>query len=264
MHRTILKAIITWIRAKLIRDETRLPRRRAWSVADEGKIAFRTDEQRMALGCFGYGRWDAPYWFIGPEQGKGRKEAGANALRINAWLRLGATELSDCREFHSLIGESDWHKETPVLQRTWRPLIVLLMTFLGKSVAQESIRAYQRDCWGREKKSDGETCVIELAGLAAKSLKVPMARSQFSKERTALIRQRMLTHKPTFVVMYGLGAKKHWNVIAEGCTLVRDNVATLGSTMIALAPHPNEFGREDAAWIELGRKLRAKADNSGN
>lgn len=25
----------------------------------------------MAKRSFGYGRWEAPYWFIGPEQGMG-------------------------------------------------------------------------------------------------------------------------------------------------------------------------------------------------
>jgi hypothetical protein len=37
---------------------------------------FEEDEpfREMALGCYGYGRWGAPYWFIGPEQGQSRRE----------------------------------------------------------------------------------------------------------------------------------------------------------------------------------------------
>jgi hypothetical protein len=31
-------------------------------------------EEEMARECYGYGRWGAPYWFIGPEQGQGSWE----------------------------------------------------------------------------------------------------------------------------------------------------------------------------------------------
>jgi hypothetical protein len=41
-------------------------------------------ELEMAQNCFGYGRWDAPYWFIGPEQGKGNDEPDDNTLRVLA------------------------------------------------------------------------------------------------------------------------------------------------------------------------------------
>ena len=133
----------------------------------------RKRELEMARRCYGYGRWEAPYWFLGPEQGKGRKEPPDNTRRVEAWFELGATELCDCHDFHSLIGEKDWHREKPNLQRTWRPLILVLKTFLDDLSNddlsnKECLRNYQRTRWGR---ADGETCIIELSSLASKSLK---------------------------------------------------------------------------------------------
>lgn len=218
-----------------------------------------TDELEMACRCYGYGRWEAPYWFLGPEQGKGSKETNDNAPRLEAWLQLGAKELNDCYDFHRIIGEQDWHQEKPNLQRTWRPLILLLKTFLNESKDKDSLRAYQRDRWGRL--SGGETCVIELSGRPARSFNVPVDREQFRQERISIIRQRMHTHRPKFVVMYGMNGKVHWENIA-GCKLVCDDVVKLGSTMIVFAPHPNTRGRKDTDWEKLGMKLRREAECS--
>src|ERR1700741_2319450 len=59
-------------------------------------------ELEMARRSYGYGRWDAPYWFIGPEQGKGRAEPSGNSQRVNAWRKLGENELCDCLDFHEI------------------------------------------------------------------------------------------------------------------------------------------------------------------
>jgi hypothetical protein len=66
------------------------------------------DMLSMACRNYGYGRWKAPYWFIGPEQGMGLHENGLDR-RVKAWLALGSLELNDCREFHHRIGEMRWH-----------------------------------------------------------------------------------------------------------------------------------------------------------
>lgn len=82
-----------------------------------------TLELEMASQFYGYGNWEPPYWFIGPEQGKGRKEGDDNAGRAQAWAKLGKPDLCDCKGFHVEIGENSWHREPPpgpALQRTWR------------------------------------------------------------------------------------------------------------------------------------------------
>ena len=59
---------------------------------------------RAAQGWFGYGRWDAPYWFIGMEPG------GEDDLAwYETWLRLGGTELMDCRAHHIGTNYHKWH-----------------------------------------------------------------------------------------------------------------------------------------------------------
>ena len=210
-------------------------------------------ETEMARRFYGYGRWDAPYWFIGPEQGKGPTEAQDNALRLHAWVRLDEPELCDCHQFHCANGEQHWHSENPRLQRTWRSLILLLMTFLGKPSDNESLRAYQRDRWGMARV--GETCVIELCAFAAKSYKVPIDRESFRRHRIETIRQRMLEHKPDFVIMYGASDRKHWTEIAGG-DLEPDKVEKHGSTLFAFTSHPVAHGRKDSDWAKLGEILR--------
>jgi hypothetical protein len=212
------------------------------------------NEREMASRWFGYGPWDAPYWFIGPEPGQARDENDGLGRRIEAWLHFGGGELSDCRAFHERIGETRWHRERPQLQPCWRRLLVLLMTFLERSSDKESIRNYQRDEWGR---LGGETCVIELSALAANNFEVPRDRKLFREERIGHIRQRICRHKPEWVVMYGLSEKKHWEQIAGGA-FGPENMRSLESTIIALTPHPNTRGLTDTHWKNLGERLRCK------
>lgn len=212
-------------------------------------------EEEMARGCYGYGSWEAPYWFIGLEQGKGRNEAADNTPRINAWNQLGADELCDCAKFHRLISEKRWHDEAR-LQPTWRPLILLLMSYLGRSTDNEVLRTYQSKQWG---KIGGETCVIELSGLAAKGLHTPMDRDSFRSERIDVIGKRLRTHTPELVVMYGGGqtGKKHWEAIAASA-LKQDEASKLSSqpTVIVLAKHPLARGLGNDYWEELGEKAK--------
>jgi hypothetical protein len=190
-------------------------------------------------------------------QNKGRAMTPPDkAQRALAWERLGKAEVCDCLEFHSQISDLSWHSEHPRLQRTWRPLILLLKAFLNEPSDIEDLRAYQRDRWGRVKL--GETCVIELSGLAAKSARVPIDRERFRHERGEIIRERMLRSKPVFVVMYRINEKPYWEEIA-GSPVIRDGVVQVGPTMIAFAPHPQDHGRRNDDWTKLGEMLRKES-----
>jgi hypothetical protein len=263
--------------------------------------------REMALRCYGYGRWEAPYWFIGPEQGQGPEENNDLNLRCEAWLHCGGGELSDCRKFCDFINEKvgqiilaariagqragrvgddlsaytlgaaatatgiskaglsraikrgallPWHQTRPPLQSTWRPLMSLLMTFLERPADNESLRAYQRDHWGMRKGERGETCVIELSGLPANSFKVPRNRETFRRHRIKLISEKMRTHKPALVVMYGLTQRTYWEKIAGG-TFPNGVLRRLQqSTLLALAEAPTAHGVPNAYWVDLGKRLR--------
>jgi hypothetical protein len=210
-------------------------------------------EYELGRKCYGYGHWKALYWFIGPEQGQSVSENNNLTIRHKAFRRLEQHGLCDCGAFHHAIHEERWHRQRPALQPTWRRLILLLMSFLGKKRGNESLRAYQRDRWGRR---GGETCVIELSGLPARNLKVAREREAFRENRVRFIRRKMLACKPVFVVMYGKGVMKYWKEIVD--PRVRPgSVQKVGSTIVAFAPHPVAYGVRKKYWVALGRKMRA-------
>jgi hypothetical protein len=57
------------------------------------EMALDNHERNMAEDNFGYGRWDAPYWFIGPEQGMGagaKKDEKNEKRNVAAVFQSGA------------------------------------------------------------------------------------------------------------------------------------------------------------------------------
>src|SRR5208282_2900154 len=180
---------------------------------------------------------------------------------IEAWRFFGSRELDDCRDFHFRIGETRWHGESAQLQKTWRKLLLTLMAFRGWATDERTRLDYQRNQWGRQ---PGETCVIEISGLAAHDLKVERNRDSFREERIRHIRDRILAHEPRFVVMYGKDGKslKAWNRIAEGAdALVQKDfpfadLRRSGPTILALTSAPTSWGPTNENWTELGERLR--------
>ena len=58
---------------------------------------------RAAENWYGYGAWDAPYWFVGPEPGMAKSEGDNLLARSSAWDRLWKghpQELVDCLAHH--------------------------------------------------------------------------------------------------------------------------------------------------------------------
>jgi hypothetical protein len=212
---------------------------------------------------FGYGRWDAPYWFVGKEPG------GADEPeQYLSWLRLGGAELIDCRE-HDLdcaTGKpGDWHGvgAGPKLQPTWRPLIAMLLAYKGAEAYDESaVRRYQDERWGT---ISGETAVVELSGVAAKSVADTEAlRLGNLAERIATIRSNIVKTVPRFIVFYGLGEDPvhlvpyldHWRAIAKTDLEVGEPIAVDG-TIYVVEQHPTAFGTTTQKWTDLGKRLRA-------
>ena len=247
-----------------------VPRQRpTFSPTNANARANGLDEKgqmhKMALGCFGYGRWDADCWFIGPEQGMSSQEDISR--RVEAWIKLGEKDLEDCRIFHEQIGELRWHGSKPKLQKTWKQLMLLLMAYEGnrldmsKPQDEQRLRVYQRDSWGRE---TGNTCVIELSGLPAHSyvtsrqqksnLFEPAEFEAIRDKRIRKICERLLQHKPKLVIMYGLSEKKHWNRIA---TFINEKFPhDVPLPAVRIVPHPVGYGIGNAHWEQLGTELR--------
>ena len=206
---------------------------------------------QMAEHFYGYGRWDAPYWFIGLEPG-GTQDGDTLEKRYQSWKKLGLEPVVDCAKHHLGFGFTKWHQHHPPTEATWRQLIRLLLSHKGEPCDLEAIRAYQRDKWGT---SNGETCVIELSGLATSNMKTPQDRKSFVSQRIQRIQVEAVAHSPKFIVMYGVGRRDAWERIT-GARFDSNGLCHVGKTVVALAIHPTAHGSTNDYWVNLGRLLR--------
>lgn len=214
--------------------------------------------QVMDRNFFGYGHWSAPYWFIGPEQGKGRGEADSSEERLRAWEALQRPDICDCASFHRCLGDTRWHLpeapgKLPPLQPTWRSLMFFLLEYLGESSAIPNRKSYQANRWGAER---GDTCVIELSGIASRRLRSEADRHEFLEDRIERIRYQIASHKPKLVLMYGLADRPAWKTIA-GQEIESDSAIIINSTLFLMSPHPLEFGRMNTSWKQLAARASA-------
>jgi hypothetical protein len=204
-------------------------------------------ELDLAEHWFGYGHWDAPYWFIGLEPGGSELDAC-----LRAWKAAGKPELLDLKTGHA-GHKLDWFSDAAGTQPTWAKLIWLLLAYKDQEPTAAATRQYQKQKLGR---SAGETALLELSCLPAENNGVPVARDLFRNERIATIRERLSQHAPRFVVFYSPDPRYRsaWNEIA-GTPLERDTPVTVGSTTFVVTYHPNgEWSK--VYWVSAGQKLR--------
>jgi hypothetical protein len=156
------------------------------------------------------------------------------------------------------------------LQRTWRPLIAMVLSYEGATAYDEgALRRYQDERWGR---TDGDTAVLELSAIAAKSVShADGMRLLHLEDRISTLRRHLRAEPPKFVVFYGLGNDpvhgvpylQHWRAIAQH-DLVVDEPVRVGRTVFIAAKHPTAHGTTTQHWIELGRRIRAMTDGRFN
>ncbi len=129
--------------------------------------------------------------------------------------------------------------------------MLFLMVAQGHAFDNEQLRIYQRMHWG---KASGDTCVIELSGVASRKLKSNAP--PFLKERIGTMREHLMRNKPALVLFYGTNRIKPFEEVA-GCSLASDRSTRRGETVFAFAPHPVAFGRKDTDWINLAQTIRS-------
>ncbi len=220
----------------------------------------------MAAGFYGFGRWEAEYWFVGPEQGMAKVSDSLEA-RCRCWEKLHRGELVDCIAYHRCLGYTRFHEPPFRLQPTWRRLILLLLTFKNELPIQSRIREYQGTRWGISA-GQGETCILDLSALAAPNLKTVRDRDTFAESRIRVLRKRMEQHKPKFVVTYGLGNRGQFQQLVGG-PFDRERFRQLdwagqGTTIAMLTPAPTAFGDTDEDWINFGFRLRQRCESVTN
>ena len=241
-------------------------------------MEMNDDLRDMALNRYGYGCWEAPYWFLGVEEGvDSKRESVDRRERIATWRELGSLELDDCREFHDCLydrlnTENPLHGKGAKLQRTWKNLIRALMVFDGKLQDSEDYDCrlkYQKEKWGYR---TSETCVIEFSGLATRNTKDRGPHTLYRAERIKFLREKICLHNPQFVAVYGTSDRKPWGKISEGASreigarIIDMNGRTfaefrlLGRTILVLEHHPLYTAPEN--WKKLGTTLRRLVDES--
>jgi hypothetical protein len=229
---------------------------------------------------FGYGRWNAPFWFIGMEEGGG-KTCAEVLTRIQQWrlnARLNWNELNDLHSF--------WHRAFHPLPledcQTWRRHRALVCAVTGQEI--EFAR------WGKKRR--GEVCLVEINPLPSPNLRewhypfVPvqdeamnarlanrdelLANQGLGDSRAEVLRQRLEENVTGIrcVVFYGRSEPylQYFNTVVAG--LIPHGLAQIGQTAfrgglinvnglsipVIFAPHPrngwwNQAIGEVAAWI---------------
>lgn len=205
----------------------------------------------VAQHWYGYGRWDAPYWFVGMEPGGTEHHTSYESV-----YRLGqGSNLLDCREHHLDCGFTRWHREGAGTQHTWRRLIQLLLAFKQRPTTLSQVSEYQQIAWGSTR---GETAVLELSALHAPNLATDVDRITHRNERIVKLGTEMNLNAPTFAVFYGTTYRADFERVI-GQSFGRGAVQ-VGATLCVLVSHPTAKsgpGTNPAFWVELGKAMHS-------
>lgn len=223
---------------------------------------------RFAHGFFGYGNLQAPFWFIGMEEG-GLRHLDEFERRVEVWVELGRTPLVDLFEFSRELGPTPWFEPNAPLQRTWRALIRAVLIATDANTSMDAQRWYQANRLGR---SDGETALLELMPFpSATTREWPYANlgiescatrdnygRAMSEPRLASIINLVQTHQPRAVVCYG-NANFWQKRLSLQLSETGLSTGTTGETLVIAAPHPTAPGSTNDRWDRIGGLLGEQA-----
>ncbi len=231
------------------------------------------DDQLLEVfinGFYGFGQYEARYWFIGMEEGGGNA-LEAIAKQVDIWDAYGRKELLDVAKYASEMDVTRWYGDRPKLQPTWKHLIRIVLTAEGQPVDAETMRQYQKNDFGTEA---GDTCLLELLPLPApnitswlygeiSSLPFLKSRKKYREyivgSRIAHLRDRITQYEPKVVVLYGSGYDNYWKSIAgidswessaEGVSYRVSN-----STIFISSKHPVSHGATKEHFQNIGKLI---------
>lgn len=182
---------------------------------------------------WGFGQYDAEYWFIGMEEGGG-DELQEVSKRLLVWEQNGSPELIDNYEYHlgiSEYGYENFFEGKIRLQNTWAKLIRAFLNIENpdKDYTVSDIKEFQAHCWGR---GDSNNCLLDIFPLPSPSASkwnydkwcgLPILRSR-DMYKTALrdkrinkIKERIATYNPKVVIFYAFGDDylRIWEQVSE-------------------------------------------------
>lgn len=233
-------------------------------------------------GRIGYGRLDAPAWYIGDQEA-----CGKNQLADRLGVGHAAPEdtcLEDVQAAHTrLDGALNLFSTHAALQYTWNRLIHAHLLAVGKGLpTRAERRAAQRAWWGcvavenpAQRVLLAEVCPLPCgsrseaawrdlyAGLGREDLVSRTAYERHWRERRRRFLGDLISrHAPKWVVAYGREAATAAELWADGAPWAAlevdgapwGSIARAGRTLLVRAPHPR---RAPAlrGWEQLGARL---------
>lgn len=227
-------------------------------------------------GFFGYGNLNAPYWFIGKEEGGG-KDLDENFRRIQSWEYFSKQTTVDLIDYHFKLGFTD--RELNNIQSTWTKLVQILLSIEGKEGTKEERRFYQRNNLGR---IQGNNCCLELMPMASRGTGLWLWEEVFREyysindreeyffktvpKRIKKIKELIRQFTPKLIVFYSTQSDyiQKWNEIVD----VRDwqwvqltKFMKYGwfkrdSSLYVITTHPTMKGITNKDFPEIGRFIR--------
>ncbi len=215
---------------------------------------------------YGYGTLEAPYWLIGIEEaGDGSTEDLSS--RLTAWDRHGRPEIDDLSDF---CRDAGIHISRTTPQRTWRPLIHLMLAAKGEPISSSSVLDYQLTRLGR---GDGETCLLELLPLPKRNandwpyggwtdLPELSSRSTYENQVTEKRVEHIVTaihdRQPRAAVFYG--RRKFWRArlnLPDTSAHLTFDAGNIGVTAVVATDHPVARTNDGARrFTDIGNHLR--------
>lgn len=204
---------------------------------------LKKSELEHLLNFIGYGRLDAPVWFLGMEERGSAKSFPA---------RLKFKRVEDLKRAHMLTDIREHHIGKRRIQPTWRGMCYLMLSCRDEETGKESIRNYQSDQLGR---SNGDTLLLELLPIPKKKAHeweykeiIPQFENledyhaQVMDRRIRDLRGIFKKNHPSVVVCYGRKFWKHYREIFAPESFTRDKDAQfeqtrIGETLVVLCHH---------------------------
>lgn len=225
--------------------------------------------ETFAIGFYGFGRYDAPLWFIGPDcQYLQPKPGSTPDLLLELWHRRGQRELEDLAELSLRAGATRYFGDQPFLHRTLGRLARTAISFAGNEITDETVRRYQASRLGR---FNGRSALLALHAVRPARQSRRVHRLQSPKRLSAIesivekttdrrvghIVHHIARHSPTTVIFFDLTHRSVWESVAgtsmapsgiSGCFVARSE----GVTYIMMR-HPESVGTTNYYFEAVGR-----------
>lgn len=217
---------------------------------------------------WGYGNLKGSTWLIGMEEG----------LAANESFPYERFESTAGKAVVDIVGNTAadhnvWFEASAPTQRTWRPLIfILLYLKLGRVPKLSEIREYQIAEFGRTK---CDHAVLELMPLPSRSVKasdwiysdVPLKGLASRKEylatykpaRVEALKALIEKHQPKLVLFYSRSYFTDWQTIVpkpfKEVIPGKLHLVKRDGTTYAVTAHPTSRGMTNQDWEEIAKRL---------